>query len=254
MIIFPAIDLRHGQCVRLLHGKADAQTTYSNNPASMAQSFVDAGATWLHVVNLDGAFGDAAGANKNETAIKAILAQVSIPIQVGGGIRSQADIDHLLNLGVSRVILGTMAVQQADKIPQIMQAYGPEQVILSIDAHDGYVATHGWQEVSQMQAIEFGLQMRKMGLKYSVYTDISRDGALTGSNISACGEMGRQTGLRVIVSGGVASLDDVQQAKDLMQADPASNLEGIITGRALYEGKLDLGKAIALAQADSGDQ
>jgi phosphoribosylformimino-5-aminoimidazole carboxamide ribotide isomerase len=246
MIIFPAIDLRDGHCVRLLRGDPDTQTVYSNDPAAIAEKFAEAGAEWIHVVNLDGAFGDEAASQRNITAIQSILDRIDIPIQVGGGIRSTEDIDRLLEMGASRVILGTMAVNRPRQVLDIIARFGAEQIVVGIDADAtvGKVATHGWRNLSDVDAVDLGKQMRSMGVTHIVYTDINRDGALTGANIEACRIMGEQTQLKVIVSGGVASLDDITQAKMAAR----SNIHGIIIGRALYNGDLDLKEAIEEAK------
>lgn len=245
MIIFPAIDLRHGKCVRLLYGDPAAQTTYADDPAEVAARFEEAGAEWLHVVNLDGAFSDISTAGLNQNALQAILDRVTIPVQVGGGIRQIEDIDALLNLGVSRVILGTMAVERPRQIPDLIGRFGAEQIVVGIDAKEGKVATHGWRNLSTLSAVELGREMRSMGVIHTVYTDISRDGALTGINLEAGLALGQQTGLRVIISGGVAGLDDVR----LAQAAPAEVIEGLIIGRALYTKAIDLVEALRIAAA-----
>lgn len=251
MIVYPAIDLRHGQCVRLLRGEASQQTTYSDDPAAVAQQFAAAGAEWLHVVNLDGAFGDPAGAKQNQQALQAILSRVSIPVQVGGGIRQASDIDRLLEMGAKRVILGTLAVKTPELLPDLIANYGPEKLVVGIDARDGRVATHGWTDTSAVTAIELAQKMYALGFRHTVYTDISRDGALTGSNLAASQTLGRESGLKVIISGGVAGLKDVSQARQASEADSASNLGGIIIGRALYEGAIDLADALAVARGES---
>lgn len=242
MIIFPAIDLRQGQCVRLLHGNPDVQTTYAEDPVQIAEQFVEQGAEWLHVINLDGAFGDATGSAKNLEAIQSILDSIDIPIQVGGGIRSLENITYLLNMGVTRVILGTMAVERPRQILDIIARFGAEQIVVGIDARDGKVASHGWRNISNLTAIEFGQQMHSLGVTHTIYTDIARDGALTGINLEASKLMGQQSGLKVIISGGVASLDDIKQAK----AATDSNIVGIIIGRALYTGNINLPEALAI--------
>jgi phosphoribosylformimino-5-aminoimidazole carboxamide ribotide isomerase len=247
MIIFPAIDLRNGQCVRLLHGDPDVQTTYSDDPAAVAENFESFGAEWLHIVNLDGAFGEKAGAEKNLAAIQAILDRVDIPVQVGGGIRSADDIERILDMGVSRVILGTMAVDRPRQVPDLVARFGAEQLVAGIDVDSGIgrVATHGWRNISDTDAIVFGKQMRSMGIIYTVYTDISRDGALTGVNLEACQLMGEQTGLQVIVSGGVAGPEDVRRARLAAR----SNIYGLIIGRALYTGDVNLAEALEIARS-----
>lgn len=247
MIIFPAIDLRNGQCVRLLHGDPQAQTTYSDDPASVAEAFVDDGAEWLHIVNLDGAFGEKEGAQKNIAAIQAILDRVDVSVQIGGGIRSNDDIKALLDMGANRVILGTMVVDRPRQILDIVARFGARQIVVGIDvdAKDGRVATQGWRNISNIDAIQLGKQMYAMGITHVVYTDISRDGALTGANIEACKYLGQQTNLQVIVAGGVASLDDIRRAK----AAARSNIHGVIIGRALYTGDIKLPEALATARS-----
>jgi phosphoribosylformimino-5-aminoimidazole carboxamide ribotide isomerase len=244
MIIFPAIDLRRGQCVRLLQGDPNAQTTYADDPAEVAAQFEEDGAEWLHVVNLDGAFGDLAGASQNTEAIQSILDRVDIPLQVGGGIRTIEDIEQLLNMGVTRIILGTMAVERPRQIPDLIARFGAEQIVVGIDARDGKVAIHGWRNISDLSALDLGKQIHAMGVIRTVYTDISRDGALTGINLEACKTMGEQTGLKIIISGGVASLEDVRQAKTAAE----SNIEGLIIGRALYTGDVNLADALNIAK------
>jgi phosphoribosylformimino-5-aminoimidazole carboxamide ribotide isomerase len=245
MLIFPAIDLRNGQCVRLLYGDPNAQTTYSDDPAAIAERFVEDGAEWLHVVNLDGAFDDKAGAQKNLTAIQSILDRVDVPIQVGGGIRTIEDIEIALDMGVTRVILGTLAVDRPRQVLDIVARFGPTQIIVGIDLNsaDGRVTTHGWRNVADIDGVAFGKQMRSMGITHALCTDISRDGALTGANLEICKLVGEQSGLQVIVSGGVASLEDVRQAKLAAR----SNIHGVIIGRALYTGDIKLPDAIAAA-------
>lgn len=243
MIIFPAIDLRNGQCVRLLHGDPDQQTNYSDDPGWVAEQFAEAGAEWLHVVNLDGAFGDTSGSATNLEAIQAILDQVSIPIQLGGGIRTIEDIERLLNLGITRVILGTMAVERPRQILDIIARFGAEQIVIGIDARYGKVASHGWRKTSNLTATALGQQMQSLGVTRIVYTDISRDGALTGINVKGSKELAQETGLKVIISGGAATMDDVHQA----HANAGTDIEGLIIGRALYTKAIDLTEAIEAA-------
>lgn len=245
MIIFPAIDLRRGKCVRLLKGDPNQQTIYADDPAAMAELFVEAGAEWLHVVNLDGAFDDATGTTQNIEAIQAILDRVDIPLQVGGGIRSIENIEHLLNLGVTRVILGTMAVERPRQILDVIARFGANQIVIGIDAQNGKVASHGWRNISDVSAIELGRQMQSLGVSHVVYTDIDRDGTLTGINLAASRTMAEKTGLRIIISGGVASLEDVHQAKGMAH----EGIEGLIIGRALYTQTIDLTEAIEVAKA-----
>ncbi len=243
MIIFPAIDIRRGNCVRLLHGDPNKETIYSDDPAEVAAAYQEQGAQWLHVVNLDGAFDDPSGDTATDDAIQAIVDRVDIPVQVGGGLRTFADIEYVLNMGVSRVVLGTFAVERLRQLPDVLGWFGPEQIIVGIDARDGMVATHGWQQTSDVTAINFGKEIQAMGVTTVVHTDISRDGALTGINLAASQQLAAETGLSVILSGGVATLDDVRQA-----AAGGDKIEGLIIGRALYAGAFTLPEALEAAK------
>ena len=246
MIIFPSIDLRDGQCVRLLRGDPNAQTVYSTDPVAIAEKFAETGAAWLHVVNLDGAFGDENKSQRNLAAIQSILDRIDIPIQVGGGIRSIDDIERLLDMGVTRIILGTIAVQRPRQVLDIIGRFGAKQAILGLDAdaNVGKVATHGWQTTSDQDIVDFGQQMAAMGVTHVVFTDISRDGTLEGANVEASELLADQTGMQVIVSGGVAGPDDIRRAKTA-----GRGIHGIIIGRALYTGDIDLAEALAIAAA-----
>ena len=233
-IIFPAIDLRAGNVVRLRQGDPDQQTTYADDPAKVARGWLEAGAHWLHVVNLDGAFGESDGANQK--ALKSILQvneEFKAQVQFGGGLRSEDDIASALELGIDRVVLGTMAVENPETIQRAIQSYGPERMAASLDARQGWVQVRGWQEGTQVRALQLASQLAELGLKWLVYTDISRDGLGTGLNLDATGELARASGLQVIASGGVNSQEDVNQAR-------RAHLAGVIIGRALYEGKLNL--------------
>jgi len=243
MILYPAIDIRHGKCVRLLHGDPNTETVYSNDPAEVARQYQEQGAQWLHVVNLDGAFDDPGGDTSTDDAIQSIVDSVDIPVQVGGGLRTFADIEYVLNMGVTRVVLGTFAVERTRQLPDVLGWFGPEQILVGIDARDGKVATHGWQKTADMSAIEFGKEIRAMGITHVVHTDISRDGALTGINLPASLDLAEKTGLKVIISGGVASLNDIRWANS---AD--GNIEGLIIGKALYSGAFTLPEALAVLQ------
>jgi phosphoribosylformimino-5-aminoimidazole carboxamide ribotide isomerase len=249
MIVLPAIDLRRGRCVRLRQGRAEDEMVYDANPASVARRWVAQGAEWLHVVNLDGAFGDAAGGPGkpiNLERLAEIRAAVpETPIQFGGGVRSAADVDTALKLGATRVILGTVAVQDPDLVSEVVGRFGAGRIVVGIDARDGRVATHGWRQTSDMEAATLGQQMRRRGVARIVYTDIARDGMLTGVNVEATAAMARTTGLKIIASGGVASLEDLERLRDHVEA----GIEGVIVGQALYTGAVSLPAAI---QAASG--
>jgi phosphoribosylformimino-5-aminoimidazole carboxamide ribotide isomerase len=240
MIIIPAIDLKDGKCVRLLQGKENEVTVYSDDPASMANKWVDLGARLLHLVDLDGAF---SGEQKNYDKIKAIRKAVQIPIELGGGIRDINRIDMLVNIGIDRVIIGTSAASNPDMVKEACKKY-PGQVIVGIDAKNGKVAVKGWVEITELDAVEFAQSVEKFGISGIIYTDISRDGMLVGPNIDAMAKMVESVKVPVIASGGVSNIDDI---KNLMKID---NLWGVITGKALYSGALDLREAIELVKSE----
>jgi phosphoribosylformimino-5-aminoimidazole carboxamide ribotide isomerase len=242
MIIYPAIDLRGGRCVRLVQGDPQAETVVSDDPVGTAQRWTSLGAEWLHVVNLDGAFGDTASAGQNVQALGAIL---DAPIQFGGGLRTIADLEAALSLGVARVIIGTAAITNPSLVKEALARFGAETVSLAIDARDGQVATHGWQQLPGVTAIDLALQMKELGMTHVIYTDIARDGTLTGVNAPACAELAAESELAVIASGGVASLDDVHQVKEV----ETTGVEGLIIGKALYAGQVDLSLALEVARS-----
>lgn len=234
MILFPAIDMLGGRAVRLLRGEFDKVTDYGQ-PAEMAAKWRSQGAEFLHVVDLDGAKN---GAQGNRDALKSIIGAVDIPVQLGGGIRTLADIEDRLNFGVARVILGTVCCKDPELVLQAVRTFGSERIVCGIDAKDGSVAVSGWAASTQIDPIELGRRMKDYGVDYVVYTDISRDGALTGVNTAACKAMAEQTGLRVIASGGVSCLSDITA---LDEAD----MYGAILGKAIYENKFSVADAIA---------
>jgi phosphoribosylformimino-5-aminoimidazole carboxamide ribotide isomerase len=238
--IFPAIDLRGGQVVRLKEGDPNRQTNYSSDPAGAARRWVAAGARWLHVVNLDGAFGESGGANQAAlSAILAVTGPAGVPVQFGGGLRSLEAIQNALEMGVRRVVLGTIIVEQ----PQIMEAalarWGCERIAAGLDARDGLVQVRGWQSSTALQAGELAASLKQAGLRWLIFTDIARDGLQTGLNLPATLALARQSGLDVIASGGVSRLEDVRQARD-------AGLSGAIVGRALYESAIDPAALFAL--------
>lgn len=245
MIIYPAIDLRGGRCVRLVQGHPQAETVVSDDPVGTAQQWARLGAEWLHVVNLDGAFEDTANAGRNIQALKEIIRAVDLPIQFGGGLRSVADVEAALSLGVSRTIVGTAAITNPDLVHEGVARFGAECVALAIDARDGYVATHGWQQLTQMKAAALALHMKSLGIKRVIFTDIARDGTLAGVNVSACADLASESGLAVIASGGVASLEDVQRVKEV----EAAGVDGLIIGKALYARRVDLSQALEVARS-----
>jgi phosphoribosylformimino-5-aminoimidazole carboxamide ribotide isomerase len=260
MIVFPAIDLRRGKCVRLQQGRPEAETLFSDDPVAMAGHWVSQGAEWLHVVNLDGALGQA---SSNLQVVKEMTGSSfqsptsNLQIQFGGGLRTLADIEGALGLGLTRVILGTVAVEEPSLVAEAVQRFGAERIVVGIDARKGKVATHGWQEMSPLAATELALRVKELGVERVVYTDIARDGMLSGVNAEATMELAQRTGLRVIASGGVSSLDDVRRLKDsvlsLSKEAEVSGVEGVIIGQALYTGALDLREAIEIAAGVMGE-
>ena len=234
MIIIPAIDLKDGKCVRLLQGKEDEVTVYSDDPAAMANKWVELGARLLHLVDLDGAF---SGEQKNYDKIRAIRKAIHIPIELGGGIRDISRIEMLVNIGIDRVIIGTSATSNPDMVKEACKKY-PGQVLVGIDAKDGKVAVKGWVEITELDAVEFAQSVEKFGIAGIIYTDISRDGMLTGPNVEAMATMVDSLNIPVIASGGVSGIEDI---KALMNV---KGLIGVITGKALYAESLDLVKAI----------
>jgi len=237
MILFPAIDIRNGRCVRLTEGKFECETVFAEDPAEMAVRWADAGAEYLHVVDLDGAL---AGQSGNTEVIKRILAKVKIPVQVGGGIRTLANIENMLALGVTRVILGSVAVRDPELVREACQKF-PGQVVVGIDAKNGEVAVEGWGIVGGIGAVELAKKMAAVGVEHIIFTDISRDGMLSGVNVEATAELAKASGVKVIASGGVSSLADIKA----LQAHAADGIEGCIIGKAIYTGALDLKEALA---------
>lgn len=240
MIIFPAIDIKEGQCVRLVQGRAEDKTVYSNKPQDVAKSFEEKGAKWLHLVDLDGAF---TGKPTNLKAIESIASSINIPFQVGGGLRELEDVELLLNLGATRVIIGTKAVNSPDFIKELLDKFGSKRIVLGLDAKDSMVATEGWVSTSKIPALDFGMQMKKLGIEYAVYTDISKDGLLQGPNFEATKSM-TDTGLKIIASGGVSSIGDIIKLKEM----ETLGVIGAIVGKAIYEGKLDLTEALRICE------
>lgn len=241
MILFPAIDLKDGQCVRLEQGDMDRATVFNADPAAQAQAFENDGFAWLHVVDLNGAF---AGRAVNSVAVASILDAVDMPVQLGGGIRDLAAIDMWLDRGIARVILGTVAVSQPALVREAANKH-PGRIAVGIDARGGKVAVSGWAEATEMTAIGLGKRFEDAGVAAIIYTDIDRDGLLKGLNIESTLKLAEAVSIPVIASGGLASLADVRR---LLQPDCAI-LEGAISGRALYDGRLDGREALALIRA-----
>jgi phosphoribosylformimino-5-aminoimidazole carboxamide ribotide isomerase len=240
MILYPAIDLKDGQCVRLLYGDMDQATVFNASPADQACRFAAAGFEWLHVVDLNGAI---EGHAVNVEAVKAILESVSIPVQLGGGIRTHGDIVRWLDMGVSRVILGTVAVRDPALVKRAADEF-PEQIAVAIDVKDGMVAVHGWVEASDMEPIDLARKFEDSGVAALIVTDIGRDGALTGINIDAVGAMADAVHIPVIASGGLASVRDIE----LLKARKGARIAGAILGRAIYTGAITPDEAIRAAR------
>lgn len=239
MILYPAIDLKDGQCVRLLRGEMEAATVFSDDPAAQARAFQDAGCQWIHLVDLNGAF---AGKPVNGEAVESILSAISVPAQLGGGIRDLATIDTWLSRGLSRVILGTVAVENPDLVREAARAF-PGQIAVGLDARGAMVATRGWAEETDMTVTELARAFEDAGIAAIIYTDIDRDGAMEGPNIKATEALARAVDVPVIASGGVSSMDDLIALRD------TGVISGAISGRAVYDGAIDLQAAIAALRA-----
>ncbi len=239
MILYPAIDLKDGHCVRLLRGDMNAATVFGTDPAAQARAFQDAGCAWLHLVDLNGAF---AGHPVNAQAVEAILSRVTGPVQLGGGIRDMATISAWLEKGLSRVILGTVAVENPDLVRQAARAF-PGQVAVGIDARQGRVATKGWAHETNVMATDLARSFEDAGVAAIIYTDIDRDGAMGGPNIDATAALARAVMIPVIASGGVSSIADLRALRD------TGVIAGAISGRALYDGAIDLTEAINALRA-----
>ena len=241
MIFFPAIDIKDGQCVRLYQGDMDRVTVFGDDPAGQARGFADAGAEWLHVVDLNGAV---TGRPLNADAVSGILQAIDIPVQLGGGIRDRETIDFWLDGGVERVILGTAAVREPELVKNACAEH-PGRVAVGIDAKDGMVAVEGWTELSGITALDLAKRFEDSGAAAIIYTDITRDGAMKGPNVEATVELAKAVSIPVILSGGVSSMADLEAAK----AAGDGLLEGVISGRALYDGRIDLAAAVGLLAA-----
>ena len=239
MIIFPAIDLKDGQCVRLKRGLMEEATIFNADPAAQAQSFADQGFRWLHCVDLNGAF---EGRSVNAEAIRAIRAAISLPIQLGGGIRDRAGVETWLDAGITRVILGTAALTNPAFVKEVARAY-PSRIVVGADAKNGKVATEGWAEVSDLTPVELGKRFEDAGVAALLFTDIDGDGLLKGVNVKATAELAKALSIPVIASGGVGSLADIE----VLVAAREPNIEGVVVGRALYDGRIDPAAALAVA-------
>jgi phosphoribosylformimino-5-aminoimidazole carboxamide ribotide isomerase len=240
MIVFPAIDLKQGQVVRLAEGDMDRATVYGDDPAAQAVLFADAGAEFLHVVDLDGSF---AGRAENRDAVESILTAFPGHVQLGGGIRTREAVEGWFDLGVSRIVMGTAALKDPQFVKDMASAF-PGGIVVAVDARDGLVATEGWAEVSDVSIVDMARRFEDAGVASLLFTDIGRDGLLTGCNVEATVDLARSTNLPVIASGGVKGLDDIR----ILALHSFDGIEGVITGRALYDGRLDLAAALAMAR------
>lgn len=238
MIVFPAIDLKDGRCVRLRQGDMKRATIFNDDPAAQAESFERAGFEWLHLVDLNGAF---EGHSVNASAIRAILSKINVPVQLGGGLRDREGIESWLSAGVTRVILGTIAVRNPQLVKDSAKAY-PDRIAVGIDARAGMVAVEGWAEASNLSAVDLARSFEDAGVAAIIFTDIVRDGMLQGVNVQATAELARAVSIPVIASGGVSSAEDV---KDLCEAD--AGIAGVVIGRALYDGRIEPGEALRAA-------
>jgi len=241
MIILPAIDLKDGCCVRLEQGLMDKDTVYNNDPAAQALIWQEQGGEYLHIVDLDGAF---AGTPKNKSAIEAIVKAIDIPSELGGGIRDMATIEAYLELGINRVILGTIAKENPNLVAEACKKF-PGQIVVGIDAKDGLVAVRGWADVTEKKATEMAKEMEGFGVEAIIYTDIARDGMMQGPNIEATTALAESISISVIASGGLSTLDDIRR---LLKTEVAG-VTGVITGKAIYSGAIDLRAAVALTKA-----
>lgn len=234
MQLYPAIDLKGGTCVRLTQGVFDHVTVYSDTPAEMAALWEEKGASYLHLVDLDGA---QTGRSVNEDIIRRIIERVSIPVQIGGGIRTLEAAERFLRLGAARVIVGTKAVESPGFMRELVEAFGAERIVAGIDAKDGMAAIQGWEQVSRVSAVQLCKEMKERGIRHVVYTDIAKDGMLSGPNILATKTLMEETGLDIIASGGVSSMEDLQNLY-------RQGIQGVIIGKALYENRIDLAEAV----------
>lgn len=240
MILYPAIDLKDGRAVRLVHGDMEKETVFNDNPAAQAMEFVNAGCEWLHLVDLNGAF---AGEPVNAAPVEEILKQTKTPAQLGGGIRDMATIERWIDKGLARVILGTVAVENPDLVREAAKEF-PGKVAVGIDARNGKVATKGWAEETDVMVTDLAKSFEDAGVCAIIYTDILRDGAMKGVNVEATADLARAVSIPVIASGGVSSLDDLRALKAC-----GANLNGAISGRALYDGAIDLTEALNVLKA-----
>jgi phosphoribosylformimino-5-aminoimidazole carboxamide ribotide isomerase len=249
ILIIPAIDLRAGRCVRLEQGRKDNAVVYDGDPAEIARSFQAGGAQMIHIVDLDGAFSDSNSLNRQ--VLREIISAIKTPVQFGGGIRSLKNVAQVLDLGVTRVVIGTLAVEAPESLDQALRSFGAERIVVGIDARDGQVLTRGWESEGKVSALELAKRVRSLGVERIVYTDVARDGMLTGINVEQTCAIARDSGLKVTASGGVSSLADIEELVSATLAVnekmPACSIDSVIIGKALYEGRFTLEDAIKIS-------
>ncbi|WP_342598833.1 1-(5-phosphoribosyl)-5-[(5-phosphoribosylamino)methylideneamino]imidazole-4-carboxamide isomerase [Psychrobacillus sp. FSL H8-0483] len=236
--VYPAIDMKGGKCVRLYQGDYEQETVYGDSPFEMAKKFADEGATWIHLVDLDGAK-DGEKIHANE--VIRIAKELPVRVQIGGGIRSKEDVSYYLTNGVTRVIIGSLAISQPELVAELLEEFGGDRIVIGLDAKDGMVATHGWLETSTQSAIEVGQYFASKGARHVIFTDIATDGTLQGPNLAANKELAEATGLSIIVSGGISSLEDLGEVAKLSKE---TTVGGVITGKALYNNRFTLKEAL----------
>ena len=240
MLIIPAIDLRGGRCVRLTQGRRDSTTVYDGDPVDIAKSYEAAGVQMLHLVDLDGAFSEPNSANRK--TVHEIVQAIKIPVQFGGGIRAVGDVSELVQLGVARVVLGTVAVESPQTLAELLRIFGAERVAVGIDAKEGQVVTRGWEKTEPISTVSFAIHLASLGVDRLIYTDVARDGMLTGVNVEATCEIARASGLRVTASGGVSCLADIERV-----SRASCGIDSLIVGKALYEGRFTIQQALMIA-------
>lgn len=242
-VIYPAIDLRNGQVVRLQQGDPNRQTTYASDPVEVARRWAASGASWLHVVNLDGAFGAAEASAANRAALARIAAATPLRVQFGGGVRSMDDVQAAFDAGATRVVIGTAAIERPQLVDDVLARWGAEALAVGLDSREGLIVTRGWQQATPLTALEVGAQMHARGVVHALYTEVGRDGMLSGAAAELTAALAQVTGLRVMASGGVRDMNDI---RELLEYAPRG-VAGVIVGRSLYEGTLDLAEALAAA-------
>ena len=238
MLIIPAIDLRNGQCVRLTQGRKEATTIYDSDPVALAKGFQEAGARMLHVVDLDGAFAEPN--SRNRQMLGEIIRATDVPVQFGGGLRAIQDVKTVVELGVTRIVIGTVAVESPDTLKSLVRLFGGDRIVVGIDARDGQVVTRGWEREAKLPALELARRVAALGVRRVIYTDVSRDGTLAGVNIEQTCKLARESGLKITASGGISSLEDIRRLRNVSHF----GIDSVIIGKALYEGRFTLKEAL----------